>query len=179
MVFTVKDALSLHHAEVDCGVPPPVPHSVRLWDNVSTVGSQVVYQCDAGYRSVGEGNVSVCTASGRWDAAPLHCQGDNDTRDTFSYLQNKSRLLKMSQGSTELPTITCCLLVVEINCQAPFYKAHAEMVWDGTSHIGSVVYYRCEEGYRTRSGANSSTCGENGLWEEVDLRCEGADVIFI
>lgn len=50
------------------------------------------------------------------------------------------------------------------------------MVWDGTSHIGSVVYYWCEEGYRTRSSANSSTCGENGLWEEVDLRCEGADV---
>lgn len=88
LVFTVKGAFS-PHAEVDCGVPPPIPHSVRLWDNVSTVGSRVVYQCDAGYRGVGEGNVSVCAASGKWDAAPLHCQGENDTR-AFSYLQNKS-----------------------------------------------------------------------------------------
>lgn len=67
--------------EVDCGVPPPIPHSVRLWDNVSTVGSQVVYQCNSGYRSVGEGNVSVCTAGGEWDAAALLCRGDDDTRE--------------------------------------------------------------------------------------------------
>lgn len=64
--------------EVDCGVPPPIPHSVMLWDNISTVGSHVVYQCDSGYHSVGEGNVSVCTASGEWDGASLLCQGDYD-----------------------------------------------------------------------------------------------------
>ena len=49
-----------------------------LWDNVSTVGAQVVYQCNSGYRDAGKGNVSVCTASGEWDTAPLLCQGDND-----------------------------------------------------------------------------------------------------
>lgn len=59
-------------------MPLPIPHSVMLWDNVSTVGSQVVYLCNSGYRDVGEGNVSVCTPSGEWDAAPFLCQGDND-----------------------------------------------------------------------------------------------------
>lgn len=59
-------------------MPLPIPHSVMRWDNVSTVGAQVVYQCNSGYRDAGEGNVSVCTASGEWDAAPLLCQGDND-----------------------------------------------------------------------------------------------------
>ncbi|XP_070760467.1 sushi domain-containing protein 1 isoform X1 [Enoplosus armatus] len=60
--------------EVDCGVPPPIPHSIMLWDNISTEGSQVVYQCNSGYHNVGEGNVSVCAASGEWDGASLLCQ---------------------------------------------------------------------------------------------------------
>ncbi|XP_037632671.1 sushi domain-containing protein 1 isoform X3 [Sebastes umbrosus] len=120
--------------EVDCGEPPPIPHSVMLWGNISTVGSQVVYQCNSGYGRVGEGNVSVCTASGEWDGASLLCQ--------------------------------------EINCQEPVFKPHAKMLWDGTSHIGSVVHYQCEEGYYTRSLRNYSVCGENGLWEDIDLCCE-------
>ncbi|XP_078106235.1 sushi domain-containing protein 1 isoform X4 [Sander vitreus] len=120
--------------EVHCGVPQPIQHSIMLWDKISTVGSQVVYQCNSGYRNVGEGNVSVCTASGEWDEASLLCQ--------------------------------------EINCQEPVFKAHAKMLWDGTSHIGSVAYYQCEEGYNARSLRNYSVCGENGLWEDIDLWCE-------
>ncbi|XP_054466736.1 sushi, von Willebrand factor type A, EGF and pentraxin domain-containing protein 1 isoform X1 [Anoplopoma fimbria] len=118
--------------EVDCGVPPPIPHSIMLWDKISTLGSQVVYQCNPGYRSVG--NVSVCAASGDWDAVSLLCQ--------------------------------------EIICQEPVFKPHAKMLWDGTTHVGSVVYYQCEEGYYTRSLRNYSVCGENGLWEDIDLWCE-------
>lgn len=64
--------------EVDCGVPPPIPNSVPLWDDISTLGSQVVYECNSGYRRVGKGNISVCTASGDWDGASLLCQGNND-----------------------------------------------------------------------------------------------------
>lgn len=48
------------------------------------------------------------------------------------------------------------------------------MLWDGTSHVGSVVYYHCEEGYHTRGLRNYSVCGESGLWEDIDLWCEGA-----
>lgn len=48
------------------------------------------------------------------------------------------------------------------------------MQWDGTPNFGDVVYYQCEEGYYTRGLRNYSACGENGLWEEMDLSCEGA-----
>lgn len=61
---------------MDCGEPLPIPHSVMLWDQLSTVGSQVVYQCNPGYVNVGWGDVSVCTASGEWHEASLLCQGD-------------------------------------------------------------------------------------------------------
>ncbi|KAM3611282.1 uncharacterized protein V6R79_016076 [Siganus canaliculatus] len=120
--------------EVDCGVPPPIPHSVMLWDYVSTVGSQVVYQCESGYHAVGETNVTVCASSGEWDAASLLCQ--------------------------------------EISCQAPVFKPHAKMLWDNTSHVGSVVFYQCEEGYNATGLRNHSVCAENGLWEDIDLQCE-------
>ncbi|XP_071338122.1 sushi domain-containing protein 1 isoform X2 [Trachinotus anak] len=129
----LNDVISVP-VEVRCGAPPPIPHSVMLWDKISTVGSQVVYQCKSGYHSVGEGTVSVCSASGEWDEASLLCQ--------------------------------------EINCQEPVFKPHAKILWDGTSHIGSVVHYQCDEGYHTRSLRNSSVCGENGQWEDIDLWCE-------
>lgn len=64
------------HVEVDCGVPPPVPYSVMQWNNVSTMGSQVVYKCISGYHNVGEGGSSICTASGEWADASFLCQGD-------------------------------------------------------------------------------------------------------
>ncbi|XP_028270212.1 sushi domain-containing protein 1 isoform X2 [Parambassis ranga] len=120
--------------DVDCGEPVHVPHSVMLWDHSSTVGSQVVYQCDPGYHNVGERSVSVCTATGKWDGAPMLCQ--------------------------------------EINCGKPVFKPHATMLWDGTSHVGSIVYYGCEEGYHFRSQRNYSVCKVNGLWEDIDLCCE-------
>ena len=48
------------------------------------------------------------------------------------------------------------------------------MRWNGRANIGSVVYYQCEEGYHTRSLRNYSVCGESGLWEDIELSCEGA-----
>ncbi|XP_023197510.1 sushi domain-containing protein 1 isoform X1 [Xiphophorus maculatus] len=120
--------------EVDCGEPTSIPHAVAEWDNISTVGSKVVYRCDRGFVNVGEGNVSVCTASGGWDTPSLSCQ--------------------------------------EISCRNPPVIENANMQWDGTPHAGAVVYYQCEEGYYSRGLRNYSECGENGLWEDVDLSCE-------
>lgn len=71
--------------------------------------------------------------------------------------------------------MTSFLFVIEINCWEPVLKPNAKMLWDGTSRVGSVVYYQCAEGYYTRSLRNYSVCGENGLWEDIDLWCEGAD----
>lgn len=64
--------------EVRCGAPPTIPHSVTLWNEIPTVGSQVIYECKTGYHSVGRRNISLCTATGEWDEATLLCQGEPD-----------------------------------------------------------------------------------------------------
>lgn len=62
---------------------------------------------------------------------------------------------------------------VEIHCGKPVDKPNAKMLWDGTAHVGSVVYYQCNEGYYIQSLKNASICRDNGLWEDPDLWCKG------
>ncbi|XP_061763016.1 sushi domain-containing protein 1 isoform X6 [Nerophis ophidion] len=59
---------------VHCGPPPPFPHSHMLWNTSWRMGSTVLYQCNSGYFHTGDGNVSTCTAAGRWEGAPVICQ---------------------------------------------------------------------------------------------------------
>uniref|UniRef100_A0A673XAL7 Sushi domain containing 1 n=1 Tax=Salmo trutta TaxID=8032 RepID=A0A673XAL7_SALTR len=125
---------SLVCEEVDCGLPPALPHSVMLWDQSTRIGSEVLYQCNSGYYNVGEGNVSVCTANGQWDQTSFLCE--------------------------------------EIDCGEPVFISHSKILWDRTSLIGSVVYYQCVEGYYPTSGKCYTECGENGLWEDIELQCE-------
>ncbi|XP_028313560.1 sushi domain-containing protein 1 [Gouania willdenowi] len=120
--------------EVTCGEPKHILDSVLLWDQTSSVGSQLIYQCKPGFMSVGEGNRSVCTSKGQWEGASLRCQ--------------------------------------EITCGEPLFKPNTKIRWDGTSHVGSVAYYQCEDTFHTRSLRNLTVCREDGLWEDIDLWCE-------
>ncbi|XP_067295660.1 sushi domain-containing protein 1 isoform X3 [Pseudorasbora parva] len=60
--------------EVDCGVPISLPHSVVLWNNSSSLGSVALYVCEAGYRTVGEGNVSLCNPNAKWSKVNMRCE---------------------------------------------------------------------------------------------------------
>ncbi|XP_063753445.1 sushi domain-containing protein 1 isoform X2 [Eleginops maclovinus] len=239
--------------EVDCGLPPAAPHSHRLWDQSSRLGSRVIYQCYSGYHNVGRGNVTVCTAAGEWERPPVLCKetlcgsppiiestvqvwdggsapgsrvlyvckegfkisggnnsvcsetgqwtnptltcqeilcGDPPTlphtervwrgsstpgstvtyvcKTRFNHNEGNNISLCTSNGYWTQPNISC----KEISCGEPVFKSHAVMLWDGSSHVGSVVMYRCEEGFHSRGLRNSSLCGEEGEWEETDLWCE-------
>ncbi|XP_076854890.1 sushi domain-containing protein 1 isoform X3 [Brachyhypopomus gauderio] len=60
--------------EVDCGVPPPLAHTLLSWDGSSVLGSVARYECEAGYHSHNTEHVSVCSSNSRWSTVHLHCQ---------------------------------------------------------------------------------------------------------
>ncbi|XP_060893218.1 sushi domain-containing protein 1 isoform X2 [Labrus mixtus] len=180
--------------DVDCGSPPSTPHAHILWNKSSRMAAAVHYQCHSGYHNVGKGDVSMCTAAGSWERPPVLCQetlcgfppviefteqvwNNKSTpgstalyfcKDGFHYQGGHNVSTCSGNGQWTRPTLSC----QEINCQRPVFKPHAKMLWDGTSHLGSVVRYQCEEGYHTRSPRNVSVCGESGLWEDTDIWCE-------
>ncbi|KAG5841511.1 hypothetical protein ANANG_G00200290 [Anguilla anguilla] len=63
--------------EVDCGEPPALPHTERVWSGSGRIGTVVHYQCNTGFYNAGGDGPSVCTANGHWDVASLQCQEIN------------------------------------------------------------------------------------------------------
>ncbi|XP_060893219.1 sushi domain-containing protein 1 isoform X3 [Labrus mixtus] len=180
--------------ETLCGFPPVIEFTEQVWNNKSTPGSTALYFCKDGFHYQGGHNVSTCSGNGQWTRPTLSCQailcGDppilphtglmwngNSAPDSTAIYFCKTGFHQSGgnnissctiSGYWTQPDISC----KEINCQRPVFKPHAKMLWDGTSHLGSVVRYQCEEGYHTRSPRNVSVCGESGLWEDTDIWCE-------
>lgn len=74
------------YLEVDCGWPSSLRHSVVMWNNSSSLGSVALYVCEAGYRRVGEGNVSVCNSNAKWSKIDMRCEGTYSMNETFHLL---------------------------------------------------------------------------------------------
>ncbi|CAG02463.1 unnamed protein product [Tetraodon nigroviridis] len=66
--------VSLWCEEIDCGPPLDLPHAHTLWNSSSRMGAEVFYQCHYGYHNAGEGNVSVCAATGQWEKPGVLCR---------------------------------------------------------------------------------------------------------
>uniref|UniRef100_A0A3Q2YQ22 Sushi domain containing 1 n=1 Tax=Hippocampus comes TaxID=109280 RepID=A0A3Q2YQ22_HIPCM len=174
--------------EVDCGSPPDISHSLLLWDRISTVGSQVAYQCQSGYYSVGEINKTVCTDAGKWDKPSLRCQemtcGSPQTLPHTNLLWDRSTrpgsvaLYECVDGHYQESgdNISTCLTSgewanVSLRCKAKCgpvpILAHSEVVL----HNRSVVIHRCVNGYHSWRGSNVSMCSSSGVWQTATLQC--------
>uniref|UniRef100_A0A8C7M1P8 Sushi domain containing 1 n=1 Tax=Oncorhynchus mykiss TaxID=8022 RepID=A0A8C7M1P8_ONCMY len=185
---------SLVCEEVDCGLPPALPHSVMLWDQSTRIGSEVVYQCNSGYYNVGEGNVSVCTANGQWDKSALLCAeimcGDppilphtgqvwNGSTNPGSavlfyckggfYREGGGNISQCTRdGYWTKATLSC----KEVDCSSPPALPHSVMLWDQSTRIGSEVVYQCNSGYYNVGEGNVSVCTANGQWDQTSFICE-------
>ncbi|XP_069557700.1 sushi domain-containing protein 1 isoform X1 [Brachyistius frenatus] len=180
--------------EVVCGDPPLLPHTGQVWNGSSTPGSTMTYYCNTGFYHSEGSNVSLCTINGYWTKTDISCK-EVDCGEPLHFPNSVTLWDKLSTVGSQVVykcnpgylnvgggNLSVCaasgewhgasLLCQEINCREPVFKPHSKMRWDGTSHVGSVVYYQCEGGFHARGLRNFSVCGENGLWEDIDLWCE-------
>ncbi|XP_036953207.1 sushi domain-containing protein 1 isoform X3 [Acanthopagrus latus] len=179
---------------VDCGFPPAFNHSHMLWNKSSRMGTEVLYQCNSGYHNVGMGNVSTCTAAGRWETPSMLCEETLCGRPTI--IENTEQVWNnnSSPGSTVLyfckegfsnkgghnvsicnengqwtsPTLSC----QEILCGDPPILPHTGHVWNGSSTPGNTVTYYCKIGFYYSEGENISLCTSNGYWTKPNISCK-------
>ncbi|KAK5910476.1 hypothetical protein CesoFtcFv8_004307 [Champsocephalus esox] len=180
--------------EILCGSPPIIEFTVPLWDGSSAPSSRVQFVCREGFKNTGGDDSSICGEHGQWSSPTLTCQEvecgvpaqiphsemlwDKSSSvgslvvyqcvSGYGNVGEENASVCTARGEWEGASLQC----EEIRCGEPVLKAHAAMLWDGSSHVGSVVSYRCEEGFHSRGLGNSSLCGEEGEWEDPDLWCE-------
>lgn len=129
------------------------------------MGAEVFYQCDYGYHNVGEGNASVCAATGRWEEAGVVCQGN---------IRIPLRIVRAA-GRHQCG---CVLFAVETLCGRPPVVESTEQLWNNHSSPGSTVAYFCKDGFYKKGGQNVSVCSEKGQWSLPTLVCKGISDAF-
>ncbi|XP_059405509.1 sushi domain-containing protein 1 isoform X3 [Carassius carassius] len=175
--------------EVDCGVHVSLPHSVVLWNNGSSLGSVALYVCEAGYRTVGEGNVSFCNSDAKWSKVNMRCEEINcgpppefpltdihwNKASTLgSVVQYKCKYRLKQEGDKNMTTCTSegTWEKVSVTCTAHCGPApevpHAEVAWDNST----AVIHRCVKGHYRHTGSDISICDITGKWQIATLHCK-------
>nr|XP_046203726.1 sushi domain-containing protein 1 isoform X7 [Oncorhynchus gorbuscha] len=190
--FWTKATLSCK--EIMCGGPPILPHTGQVWNGSTNPGSTVLFYCKEGFHRERGGDISKCTKDGNWTKATLSCKAIDcgqppsalnavqlsatgthygsvakfGCSEGFFWKSGENSSVCGAESVWKGPSLVC----EEIDCGEPVFISHAKTLWDQTSLIGSVVYYQCVEGYYSTSGKCYTECGENGLWEDIEIQCE-------
>ncbi|XP_064153488.1 sushi domain-containing protein 1 isoform X14 [Anguilla rostrata] len=178
--------------EIECGEPPSFPHSITFWNNSTKIGTEVSYQCQAGFYHAGSGNASVCAADGHWDHANILCQEINcgppavfpntdllwdrtavlgsvvhyACKHGFYLEGGRNHSTCTSAREWERITVTC-----RARCGPPPSLPRWEVAWQNGSSAGSMALHRCQRGYRRWRGRTLSICEDTGRWQPATLVC--------
>ncbi|XP_069776214.1 sushi, von Willebrand factor type A, EGF and pentraxin domain-containing protein 1 [Narcine bancroftii] len=68
------EGAQINCSEIDCEIPPEVPHAKLAWYKSTRLGSVVHYNCRDGFYAVSGSNVSKCKQDGQWEEVTLVCQ---------------------------------------------------------------------------------------------------------
>ncbi|XP_028853180.1 sushi domain-containing protein 1 isoform X2 [Denticeps clupeoides] len=63
----------------------------------------------------------------------------------------------------------------KVECGPPPSAEHAVQISPTRNRYGSMINYRCKEGFLWRGGDNMSFCGLQGMWKGPSLICEEVD----
>ncbi|XP_062398816.1 sushi domain-containing protein 1 isoform X2 [Sardina pilchardus] len=177
-----------------CGDPPVLPHTGQVWNGTTTVGSSVLYYCNGAFYYVTGTNVSECNADGNWTKATVTCK-EIDCGVPPVWPHSHMLWTKASQMGAKVfyecdvgyynagpGNVSACtvdgvwsppyIVCQEISCGPPPGIAHADMQWDNTSGLGSVVQYTCKHGFYQEGSQSFSTCTSSGEWENAAIQCK-------
>ncbi|GFR73476.1 sushi, von Willebrand factor type A, EGF and pentraxin domain-containing protein 1-like [Elysia marginata] len=177
---------------VDCGQPPHIAHADAVYEN-TTLGSQVIYQCQHGRQSP-NGNTKICTSEGSWSTElevecllpqTSTCGSPPEVPNSFRrystttegslayYTCNFGFTGKSFEASCDVNGLWefrgsySCL---PVSCEAVPTVANSESVHVSGTAYGDVAMYFCIEGY-THSGSSMKKCEANGLWSSNVVEC--------
>ncbi|XP_055017380.1 sushi domain-containing protein 1 isoform X2 [Boleophthalmus pectinirostris] len=178
--------------EINCGLPHLVLNSKMLWDGHSTFGSSVVYQCNIGYQSFGNNSVSLCLENGQWEkpavvCKEIHCGSPVNKAFAKTLWDGTGRVgsvvyYECNEGyyAHSVRNVSVCedngvwedieLICEEIRCGLPLTVPNTNLRWDGSTNLGSVVWYECGSGFYPER--EMSACSKTGQWGQVSLICK-------
>ncbi|XP_060093127.1 sushi domain-containing protein 1 [Heteronotia binoei] len=67
------------------------------------------------------------------------------------------------------------LVCKEIDCGKPLPLPNTDIVWDNTTALGSIVYYKCKKGFHSVGERNFSQCTKTKKWENITFECKAVE----
>ncbi|XP_029470305.1 sushi domain-containing protein 1 isoform X2 [Rhinatrema bivittatum] len=186
------EGASLTCKAIDCGDPPEILHSFITGNYTTVFGSEVLYECKEGFYSE-RGNSVVCTENGAWEVPTLHCKAvdcgappsvsnatprpsSNTTYGStvfyechYGYVAEDRKQTVICNAKGEWEGVIDC---TEIDCGKPIIIPNTEMIWNNSTRLGSVVHYRCRDGFYDVGSKNHSQCTRNQTWEAIAFFCK-------
>eukprot|EP00117_Sycon_ciliatum_P010990 scpid73632/ scgid12649/ Sushi, von Willebrand factor type A, EGF and pentraxin domain-containing protein 1; CCP module-containing protein 22; Polydom; Selectin-like osteoblast-derived protein; Serologically defined breast cancer antigen NY-BR-38 len=175
--------------EITCNSIPATPNNGFLTTGVTTLGSILVFGCDAGFELIGTNGVTVCQADKTWSLTSVTCSRracpspPNITNavvmanPTKSYVYGDSVFVQCNTGHSGSGNINCTSAGTwtEIMCSASNCGSLGDpvngMVFMSGDTFDSTASYTCSAGYNL-NGSSSATCTHSGMWSPPAPRCD-------
>ncbi|XP_017487833.1 PREDICTED: CUB and sushi domain-containing protein 3-like [Rhagoletis zephyria] len=183
---------------INCGIPKRST-GVRYVGNSFTINSEVIFECEPGYKLVEGKGRRVCQENGKWSGSDITCRfvecgrvqpilkGEIIYVNSTTYLSseinyscgtgyklvgNKARHCQ-DDGRWSGIKPKC----EEIRCLPPEIPKNSSVVYNGNDRsfsdsfkVGSTVQYRCSQGHIVQ-GQSLRTCETSGHWSEAPPIC--------
>ncbi|MEE6459030.1 hypothetical protein FKM82_000515 [Ascaphus truei] len=172
-----------------CECPTPVIQNGVVIGEDFSCGQLIEVKCHEGFKLLGPSELS-CQSAGKWSSGFPHCgsiscgppplisnafiNGSSSTdENAILYncvagyaVQGKPELLCTEEGEWSKPYPSCQLL----SCGLPPSVLNAVTTGDAYTY-GSIVKYRCQDGYVMDAKVDMKTCLEEGFWSQEEISC--------
>lgn len=150
---------SLSLSVINCGIPKRST-GVRYVGNSFTINSEVIFECEPGYKLVEGKGRRVCQENGKWSGSDITCRCEYNAMATARKETDTHHFIVLFSFS-----------VVECGRVQPILKGEIIYV-NSTTYLSSEINYSCGTGYKL-VGNKARHCQDDGRWSGIKPKCEG------